>query len=99
FASSQLSELAGEFTFRITPFAGKTLAEMEKLVRATFDSFEKRGVTDDDIAKFKGGVQAQLINSLQSVTGKVVQLAAFQTFTGNPNMISELLKMYSSLKK
>jgi zinc protease len=99
FASSQLSELAGEFAFRVTPYAGKTLADMEKLVRASLDSFEKRGVTDDDIAKFKGGVQAQLINSLQSVSGKVVQLAAFQTFTGNPNMISELLKMYASVTK
>jgi zinc protease len=99
FASSQLSELAGEFAFRVTPYAGKTLADMEKLVRASLDSFEKRGVTDDDIAKFKGGVQAQLINSLQSVSGKVVQLAAFETFTGNPNMISELLKMYASVTK
>lgn len=98
-ASSQLSELAGEFTFRATPYAGKTLADMEKLVRATLDSFEIRGVTDDDIAKFKGGVQAQLINGLQSVSGKVVQLAAFQTFAGNPNMISELLKMYGSVTK
>jgi zinc protease len=98
-AGSQLSELAGEFTFRVTPYAGKPLAEMEKLVRATLDSFEMRGVTDDDIAKYKGGVQAQLINGLQSVSGKVVQLAAFETFAGNPNMISELLKMYSSVTK
>ena len=99
FASSQLSELAGEFTIRVIPYAGKKLDEMEKLVRATLDSFEARGVTDDDIAKFKGGMQAQLINGLQSVRGKVVQLAAFETFTGNPNMISKLIKMYSSVTK
>lgn len=98
-ATSQLSELAGEFAFRVTPYAGKTLAEMEKLVRASLDSLEARGVTEDDIAKFKGGIQAQLINGLQSVSGKVVQLAAFETFTGNPNMISELLKMYGSVTK
>src|SRR4029079_17902064 len=47
-AFSQLSELAGEFTIRVSPFRGKTLAEMEKLVRASLDSFEKRGVTDED---------------------------------------------------
>ena len=97
--SSQLSELAGEFAIRVVPLPGKTLAEMEKLVRASLDSFEKRGVTDDDIEKFKGNAESQYINSLQSVSGKVFQLAAFQTFTGNPNQIGSLLKMYRSVTK
>ncbi|HEY0678135.1 MAG TPA: insulinase family protein, partial [Chitinophagaceae bacterium] len=96
---SQLSELAGEFSFRVTPFQGKSLAEMEKLVRAAIDSFEKRGVTDDDLTRFKGAIEAQYINGLQSVSGKVSQLAAFQTFTGNPNMIGELLSRYNSVTK
>jgi zinc protease len=99
FANSQLSELAGEFTIRTSPFRGKTLADMEKLVRAALDSFEKRGVSEEDITKFKGSAEAQYINGLQSVSGKVAQLAQFQTFTGNPNMISELLKMYRSVTK
>jgi zinc protease len=98
-ASSQLSELAGEFIFQLVPMPGKSLAQMDTLFRASLDSFEKRGVTDDDIAKFKGGVEAQQINGLQSVAGKVSQLAAFQTFTGNPNKIADLLKMYTSLTK
>ncbi|RYE18976.1 MAG: insulinase family protein, partial [Sphingobacteriaceae bacterium] len=45
------------------------------------------------------GTESTLINGLQSVSGKVSQLAAFQTFTGNPNKIADLLKMYSSLTK
>jgi zinc protease len=96
---SQLFELAGEFTIRVVPMPGKTLAEMEKLVRASLDSFEKRGVTDEDIEKFRGNSEAQYINGLQSVSGKVFQLAAFQTFTGNPNMIGTLLKMNNSVTK
>ncbi len=98
-ASSQLSELGGEFGFQIVPSGDKTLAEVETLFREALTAFEKRGVTDDDVAKFKGGVEAQQINGLQSVAGKVSQLAAFQTFTGNPNKISDLLKMYASLTK
>ncbi|HEY1870163.1 MAG TPA: insulinase family protein, partial [Chitinophagaceae bacterium] len=98
-ASSQLSELAGEFFIQIIPMPGKSLAQMDTLFKASLDSFEKRGVTDDDITKFKGSVEAQQINGLQSVAGKVSQLAAFQTFTGNPNKIADLLKMYSSLTK
>ena len=98
-ASNQLSELSGEFYVTILPFGGKSLADMEKLYRASLDSFEARGVTDEDIARFKGGVEAQYISGLQSVSGKVSQLAAFQTFTGNPNKIGDLLKMYSSVTK
>jgi zinc protease len=98
-ASSQLSELAGEFNFTILPLPGNTIADMEKNFRNALQDFEKRGVTDDDIAKFKGSVEAQQINGLQSVQGKVSQLAAFQTFSGNPNKIADLLKMYSSVTK
>ena len=98
-ASSQLSELAGEFGFFIIPTMGHTLAQMDSLFHNALDTFEQRGVTDDDIAKFKGGMEAQQINSLQSVAGKVSQLAAFQTFSGNPNKIADLIKMYTSVTK
>lgn len=98
-ASSQLSELAGEFSLNVLPLPGKSLADMEVQLRATLDSFEKRGVTDEDIEKFKGGIESQLINGLQSVSGKVSQLASFQTFTGNPNKIADLLKMYRAVTK
>jgi zinc protease len=98
-AGSGLSELAGEFVFQLVPMQGKTLADMEQLFRASLDSFEKRGVTDEDIEKFKGGIESSIINSLQSVSGKASQLAAFQTFTGNPNKIADLLKMYTSVTK
>ena len=98
-ANSSLSELSGELFFQIVPLPGKTLADMENLFRASLDSFEKRGVTDEDVEKFKGGTESQLINGLQAVSGKVSQLAAFQTFTGNPNKIADLIKMYTSLTK
>lgn len=98
-AFSNLSELAGEFSIQLVPSPGKTLAQMDSLYRNALDSFEARGVTDDDVAKFKGGIEAQLINGLQSVSGKVSQLAAFQTFTGNPNKIADLIRMYQSVTK
>jgi zinc protease len=98
-SNSQLSELAGEFFIQLVPMPGKTLAQMDSLYRNALDSFEQRGVTDDDIAKFKGGIEAQQINGLQSVAGKVSQLAAFQTFSGNPNKIADLIKMYTSITK
>ncbi|HZH95654.1 MAG TPA: pitrilysin family protein [Flavisolibacter sp.] len=96
---SRMDELAGEFIFQMVPMQGKTLGDMEKLFRASLDTFERLGVSDDDIAKFRGSRESQLINGLQSVQGKVTQLAAFQTFTGNPNKIGELLRLYTSLTK
>lgn len=98
-AGSQLSELSGEFVFTVVPMAGKTLASTYAAFRRTLDSFELRGVTDADIERFKGGIESAQINGLQSVSGKVSQLAAFQTFTGNPNRIGELYKMYQSVTK
>jgi zinc protease len=93
------SELAGEFRFDLVPTPGKTLADMEGIARAALEEFEKRGVTDEDIAKFKGAQESQMINGLQSVSGKVSLLAAYQTFTGNPNKISEELAEIRALKK
>ncbi len=98
-AFSQLSELAGEFSFRITPYPGATLADMDGLLKDAMTSFEARGVTDEDIIKFKGGIEAQYVNQLQSVQGKGARLAAFQTVAGNPNMIGKLLDMYRSVTK
>jgi zinc protease len=98
-ASSRLNELAGEFSIQLVPFPGKSLASMDSLFADALQIFEKRGVTDDDIAKFKGGIEAQYINGLQSVSGKVSQLAAFQTFAGNPNMIGKMLDLYRSVTK
>ena len=93
------NELGGELFFQVIPAPGKSLSDMEKLFRAALDSFEKNGVTNEDVQKFRGSRESQLINGLQSVQGKGIQLAAFQTFTGNPNKIADLLKMYSSLTK
>ncbi len=98
-AFSSLSELAGEFNIRITPYPGKSLAAMDSLLKDALVSFEARGVTDEDIAKFKGGIESAYMNRLQSVQGKGAQLAAFNTYTGNPNMIGKLLAMYRSVTK
>jgi zinc protease len=99
FANHGNTELSGEFAIIVSPLQGKTLAEMESLVRASLDSFEKRGVTDEDLKKFKGNYESSLINGLQSVAGKVAQLASYQTFAGNPNKVSEEIKEYNAVTK
>ncbi len=93
------SELSGEFTITVTPFPGQKLSEIEQQVRAAFAEFEQRGVTDEDIEKFRSGMEAQFIRRLENVSGKVSQLAAYETYTGNANFIGTTLKMYTSVTK
>ncbi|MCX6955714.1 MAG: pitrilysin family protein [Verrucomicrobia bacterium] len=98
-AFNSTAELSGEFTLSVTPAPGVSLAETKQLYDAAIKSFDTRGVTDDDIAKFTGAVEASLINSLESVSGKVSSLAAWQTFTGTPNQIGVQLKRYTTVTK
>lgn len=98
-AFSSLSELAGEFIVRVVPVAGKSLAEMEQLYRASLDTLAARGITDEDVAKFRGKIESGMMNRMQSVAGKVSLLAEFETFTGNPNKISDIIRQYTSVTK
>jgi zinc protease len=79
------SELAGSVGIQIMPYAGQSLAAMQQLISESLADFEKRGVTEKDLARYKGTEVADFINALGSVSGKVSALAAAQTFTGTPN--------------
>jgi zinc protease len=98
-AFSSNSELAGTFRFSLTPAPGASLADSKKLIDEAIKAFEARGVTDEDIEKFKGSFESQYVNGLQSVSGKVSQLAYFQTFTGSPNQIGKELARYNKVTK
>lgn len=93
------SELSGEFVMFVVPFPGTTLASFEKQMREALKEFEKNGVTDEDVQKFKAQYESSTINGLASVSGKVAQLAAYQTYTNNPNQMKVELKKYTSLTK
>ncbi|MBD1364583.1 insulinase family protein [Mucilaginibacter sp. ZT4R22] len=89
--SSTNTELAGEIAMRVIPFPGQTLAEAQKLVAESLAEFEKTGVTDDALTRFKASAEANYINGLSSVSGKVSELAQAQYLTGNPNQIGREL--------
>ncbi|CAN5745756.1 pitrilysin family protein [soil metagenome] len=98
-AGHPASELAGEFTLTAVAFPGTPLDSMERSVRRSLLEFEKRGVTDDDIARIKASREMQVIQGLTSVAGKASQLASFQTFLGNPNYLPQELKRYQTVTK
>jgi zinc protease len=93
------SELAGEFTINITPYPGQKLADLDQMLQESLKEFEQRGVTDDDILKYRSKIESRLIYGLESVSGKVSQLAAFYTFTGDANYIGKQLAANTSVTK
>jgi len=100
-ASHPCSELACTFTLLALPHpaSGKSLSDIEQVIRQTITEFESRGVTDDDLLKAKSKMEASFIFGLQSVQGKVSQLAANQVFTGDANYIEKDIARYNNVTK
>lgn len=81
------------------PASGTTLADLERIVRASLDEFETRGVVDDDLERVKMSIVSGMIYSLESVAGKVTRLASHQTYTGNPNFTGDDIARYENVTK
>jgi len=93
-------ELACSMMFIViqNPASGETLAEMEAAIRETMDEFANREVSDDDLQKFKAEYESGRVFGLQSVSGKVSTLAAFQTYTGSPAGIGDEIQRYLNVE-
>jgi zinc protease len=92
-------ELAGSLNFSIMPAGNNTLADMEKAVREALSTFERKGASNDDINKFIAGRETGLIYGLESVSGKVSQLASSFTFEKDANAIVKNLAALRKLTK
>ncbi len=98
-ASNSSSELAGEFSMFVVPFPGQELGTFEADMRQILKDFEQNGVSDDDLQKIKATYESNFINGLASVSGKVSQLASYETFAESPNFIQKDLDRYRSVTK
>ena len=99
--SHPCAELACTFNLMALPHpaSGKSMAQIETIIRDTLLEFEARGVEDDDLIKAKAQMESGFIFGLQSVSGKVGQLAYNQTFKGNPNYIEQDIERYANVTK
>ncbi|TNF31659.1 MAG: insulinase family protein [Bacteroidetes bacterium] len=87
-------ELAGQFQLTVLPYPGKTLAEMEEMIRSTLKEFEERGVNEDDLKRFKASFESQMISGIETVAGKATNLARYQYVHDNPNYVAQDLQRY-----
>ncbi|MFT5541567.1 MAG: zinc protease [Glaciecola sp.] len=93
-------ELSCEFTMFGLPTPGNTLTELEAIMRASLEEFETRGgANDDDLARVKARIVSSRIYGLESVAGKVSQLAAYETYRSNPDGISDDIARYENVTK
>lgn len=94
-------ELSCQFTMLAlpNPAKGKTLADLEAIARDSLVEFETRGVTKDDLIRVKAGIVSGMVYGLESIRGKVSQLAAYETYTGNPDFISKDITRYENVTK
>ena len=94
-------ELSCSFTiFALpNPAMGKSLTDLEKIMRDSLVEFEGRGVTDADVTRVKMTIVSGMIYGLESVAGKVSQLASYQTYTGNPDFTAEDIARYDNVSK
>jgi len=94
-------ELSCQFTLLAlpNPAKGKNLADIETVLRDSLAEFETRGVEDDDLTRVKAGIVSGMIYGLESVSGKVSQLASYETFRDNPNGIGDDIKRYENVTK
>jgi len=81
------------------PARVKSLTDMEKVIRDSLVEFEGRGVQDDDLTRVKANIVSGMIYGLESVSGKISQLAAYQTYRDNPNGIGDDIARYENVTK
>jgi zinc protease len=100
-ANHSCRELSCEFAvFALpNPAKGASLADLEADIRASFLEFEDRGVTDDDLERVKSSIISGMIYGLESVSGKVSQLAYYETFRDTPNGMGDDIARYQNVKK
>ena len=79
------------------PTAGQTLADLERIARDSLVELETRGVTDDDVERVKTSIVSRKVYGLESVAGKVGQLASYQTMTGRPDFIRDDVARYENV--
>ncbi len=86
------SEIAGQYSIRVTAFNGTSLDTVHAAINEALDRFEQEGISQDDLDRIKAGQETAFYNGLSSVVGKGFQLAQYAIFAGDPGFINQDIK-------
>lgn len=92
-------ELACQFELIALPNPQRlqSLQQLEQIMLDSLQEFEQRGVNKDDLQRTKASIRSGTIFALQSVSGKVSQLASNQIFSGEPDMLKFDMDRYDAV--
>lgn len=99
------SELAGEFQIGIFAYPPddfnmqKLFTDMDVLVKATIDDFEKTEITDDALQRAKAQVEAQYYNGLSTVFEANSIISGWERLLGHSSSISDEIDRYEKVTK
>lgn len=93
------SELAGQMQLSIRGFDNVDLNAINNGVATAFENFEKTGISEKDLNRIKAGLETTFYNSLSSVLGKGTNLASYNTYAGNPDLINKEIDLTLAVTK
>lgn len=79
------------------PASGTSLTDLEAEIRRALAEFEARGVREADLSRVKTRIRAGSIFGLQSVSGKVSQLAYWETLFDTPSLAQAEIDRYEAV--
>lgn len=100
-ASADCLHLSCNFSLSFEPKTekGVNLKDVVRAVDDVFAEFEKTGVSDEEIAKFKDQLRASQVYGWQSVNGKVDALSYYENKYGDPKRIRDDYKNILAVSK
>jgi zinc protease len=96
-ASQNSRELSGFFQVVATAAPGRTLSEVERVIRAELDRFIAQGPEEAELERALAQAEAHFVQRLQTVGGfggKSDQLNAYNIFLGDPDFFARDLQRY-----
>lgn len=96
-ADQVCGELACQFQISILVKEGQDLTPIRAEIIEIINELSKDNIHESSLAQVKGMAEANAIFSLESVAGKVTQLASNQTFYNQPDRLNEWWKSIQAI--
>jgi zinc protease len=93
----QTSELAGQVYLMARAYDDIDLDEVNKGIDQAFTTFEKDGISQQDLKRILATQETNFYNQLSSVLGKGAQLAYYNIYTGDPGYAKEEIEAILSV--
>lgn len=89
----------GAIIFYGVAFPNKNLSDIEKAIYDEISKIIKEGISDEELQKVKNINEMELLQSQRNVMQKAMQLARFEAYYKNPELINNQLANFNAVTK